>query len=52
MAGKGGKAAVGGYWGVVMKGPCYVLPVLERNEEWDVIVMNEGCHATQGLLAQ
>ena len=29
MVGKGGKAAVGGYWGVVMKEPYYVLPVLE-----------------------
>ena len=28
--GRGGKAAAGGYWGVVMKGPCYVLPVLEQ----------------------
>ena len=26
---KGGKAAVGGYWEAVMKGPCYVPPVLE-----------------------
>ena len=27
---KGGKAAVGGYWGAVVKGPCYAPPVLER----------------------
>ena len=27
---EGGKAAVGGYWGEVMKGPCYVLPILEQ----------------------
>ena len=27
--GRGGKAAVGGYWGEVVKGPHYMLPVLE-----------------------
>ena len=47
---EGGKAAVGGYQGEVMKGPCYVPPVLEW--EMDVMVMTEWCHATQGLLAQ
>ena len=49
MVGKGGKAAVGGYWGTVMKGPHYVPPVLEQ---WTVNdVMDEWrCHASQGLL--
>ena len=50
--GKGGRAAVGGYWGVVMKEPHYVLPVLE----WEMMkmvndVMDEWrCHASWGLL--
>ena len=50
MVWEGGKAAVGGYTGVVINEPHYVLPVLEwgMNE----MVMNEGCHAAQGILAQ
>ena len=35
MVGKGGKAAAGGYWGVVMKEPHYVPPVLE----WEMMKM-------------
>ena len=35
MVEKGGKAAVGGYWGEVMKEPHYVLPVLE----WELMGM-------------
>ena len=30
MVGKGRKAAAGGYWGVVIKEPCYVPHVLEQ----------------------
>ena len=40
MVGKGGKAAVGGYWGEVVKEPCYVLPVTGTDEGMDD-VMNE-----------
>ena len=32
MVGKGGKAAVGGYWGEVVKEPHYVPPVAGTDE--------------------
>ena len=47
---KGGKAAVGGYTGVVINESHPLPPVLEWG--MGVMMMNEGCHATQGLLAQ
>ena len=33
--GRRGKATVGGYWGEVMKGPHYVLPVTGMDEGVD-----------------
>ena len=36
--------------GVVVNESCHLLPVLEWG--MGVMMMNEGCHATQGLLAQ
>ena len=55
MVGREGKAAVGGCTEVVIKEPHYVPPVTGM-EEMSVMVndvkMNEGCHTTQGLLAQ
>ena len=36
--GKGGKAAVGGYWGEVMKEPCYVPSVTGTDEGMDDVM--------------
>ena len=38
MVGKGEKAAVGGYWGEVMKEPCYVPPVTRTDEGMDDVM--------------
>ena len=38
MVGKKGKAAVCGYWGEVVKEPCYVLPVTGTGEGMDDVM--------------
>ena len=47
---EGEKAAAGGYTGVVINESHHLPPVLEWG--MGVMMMNEGCHAAQGLLAQ
>ena len=47
---KGEKPAAGGYTGVVINESHHLPPVLEWG--MGVMMMNKGCCATQGLLAQ